>query len=517
MGDKAMSKPLAANAIRWQLRHALGWALGVAVALPAAAHGETLEEALAQAYANNPALKADEASSRAADEVVAQARAQYGPSVSARGSYGYTENRFVPSRISPQQDGFGFEYSVGVTQPIFTSGRLTAQLKQAKAGQGVSREVLRATRLNLLAAVVGTYVSVLRDEQLVAIAEENVLILRDQFDETQARFDKRFATATDLNQTQNRLSFGQAQLEIARGNLLASRNAYRNLVGHYPGDLTRVPPLPALPESLEAALSIANSENPSLRIARLSEEASRASLALARAERGPDVSVGASVSRAPLSPERDSLRQITTQAQVSVTVPVYTSGLLVARVREAEQRNDADNQLIEQSSRDVREQIASTWDSLSATRRAIPIYQAAVDAAREAVEGVRKQQRAGQATSLDVLDTTRDLLTSRTATAQAEAQLYIQHANLLATLGRLDITDFDQQAPVYDPEAYHETFWAGLPTGPVIQPIDSILYNPGTDHGPVQVEQDSEAGHDMATEPAVTLDEPLPPAPVPPR
>lgn len=482
---------------------------GVATIIAASAltpaFAETLREAIAEAYRNNPSLKAEQADARAADEVVAQAKAQYGPSINARGSYGFTENRFVPSTIARKQNGFGTEYSVSLSQPLFTSGRLTANLEQARAGQGIGRESMRAASLGLVSNVVAVYVGVLRDQQLVEIAQQNVDILDGQLEQTNARFKARFATATDLTQTENRLAFGRAQLEIARGNLLSSRNSYRNVVGHYPGQLAPVMPLPRLPETLEDAIVIADRQNPELEIARLSESASRAQLAAARANMGPNVSMDASVTRSPLSVETDSLRQITSSAQVTVTMPIYTSGLLDARVREVLQRNDADNQRVEQASRDVREQVASLWDQISAVRRAIPIYHTAVVAAEKAVDGVRKQQAAGQATSLDVLDTTRDLLNSRTAEIQAEAQLFSLHSALLAALGELDVTDFEPSELVYEPDAYDVTGFVGLPTGPLIEPVDRVLYDAHPKHSPVQEETNSEPGHDMSVEPTVSL------------
>lgn len=473
------------------------------------ANAESLSDAIAEAYRNNPTLKAEQADARAADEVVAQAKAQYGPSINARASYGYTENRFVPSTIARRQSGFGTEYLVNLNQPLFTSGRLTANLAQASAGQGIGRESMRSAALNLLSVVVAVYVNVLRDQQLVEIAQQNVDILAGQLEQTNARFKARFATLTDLTQTENRLAFGRAQLEIARGNLLSSRNSYRNVVGNYPGQLEPVTPLPRLPETLDDALLLADQQNPNLEIARLNEQTSRAQIAAARADMRPNISLDSSFGRTPLSVESDASAQIALSAQVTVTMPIFTSGLLDSRVREELQRNDADNQRVEQASRDVREEIASLWDQIAAIRRAIPIYHAAVAAAETAVDGVRKQQAAGQATSLDVLDTTRDLLSSRTAEIQAEAQLFTLHSSLLAALGDLDVTDFKPLELTYDPDVYEVLGFAGLPTGPLIEQFDRVLYDSRHKHSSVQAETSNEPGHDMAAEPNTSLAAPI--------
>lgn len=490
--------------------------LGVAglafAAIPGSAIAESLKEAIAQAYASNPSLKAQQAEARAAEEVTEQARARFGPSVTGQAGYGYTRYRLDPDSIGGSQDGFGTQYSLSINQPLFTSGRLTANFRAAEAGERIGRESTRAARLDLLRAVVTAYTNVLRDQQLVAIAEENVGILSGQLDQTQARYDARYATATDLTQTQNRLLFADAQLEIARSNLLGSRNAYRNIVGAYPGDLEPVPPLPSLPPTLEDAQDIALIDNPDARIAEYNQQVSRANLAAARAERGPNVSLDGSYTRSPVTVTSNSQDQVTQQAVISVTMPIFTSGRLTAQVREASERAEADVYRFEQARRDVRETVASLWDQLAGLRRALPIYRRSVLAAEQAVVGVRQQLSAGQATSLDVLDTTRDLLNSRTAEAQAEAQLYSAHAALLVALGGLDVGDFADPSLAYDLLNYRPTWFAGLPTEPFIHPIDTILYDDHVDVGSVQMEADKETGHDMPVEPPLTLGQPSAPA-----
>jgi len=59
-----------------------------ALGLPSVASAETMEQALAAAYASNPALMAERAKLRAQDELVPQALSGWHPSVSLAGSTG---------------------------------------------------------------------------------------------------------------------------------------------------------------------------------------------------------------------------------------------------------------------------------------------------------------------------------------------------------------------------------------------------------------------------------------------
>lgn len=485
---------------RWRLGQ-LALLLTIGIAAPAV--GETLGEAMATAYQHNPTVEANRASTRAAEERIRQAKAQFGPTLTAQASYLYAWRRVTQNGATAlRQDGFTPELSLSVDQPLFTFGRLSAQRKIATAGYGASVADMRSSEQNLMANVVITYAAVLRDEKLVEIARDNLSQLTEQFDQINARYSARYATETDLQQTRNRIFSGQAQLELAQGNLLASRNTYRNLLGHYPEALAPLPQLPPLPRTIEEAQAIGAASSPQLEAARFDLAAAQGRIAQARGNARPYLGMQGSLARSALTIESDDPRELAAQVQVGLTVPLYSGGLLSARIREASQMADAAHQQLEQTSRGVREDIASYWDQLAATRRALPAYTRAVASAQTALDGARQQQLAGQVTSLDVLDTARDLLTSRQARAQAEAQLYVQHALLLGVMGQLRAESFAPGTPPFDPDAYASVPYAGLPTGPLIEVIDSVAVHGGFKPSPVQIENDAEPGHAMAPEPA---------------
>jgi outer membrane protein len=192
-------------------RHLLYSSLHVLPFLCAAtAHAESLAEAIATAYEHNPSLEANRASTRAAEERIQQAKAQFGPTLTAQASYLYAWRRVTQNGVTAlRQDGFTPQLSVSVDQPLFTFGRLSAQRRIADAGYGASLADMHAGEQNLIANVVIAYAAVIRDEQLVEIARENLSQLTEQLDQINARYSARYATETDLQQTRNRIFSGQ--------------------------------------------------------------------------------------------------------------------------------------------------------------------------------------------------------------------------------------------------------------------------------------------------------------------
>lgn len=441
------------------------------------AQADSLREAVGRAYDNNPELAGNRALTRAADEVVTQAEGAYGPSLNLNATHEYTLRRTALGQESAQDKGFGTSASATLSQPLFTSGRLAAGLDGARAGRMIARENLRARSQRLILDVVTAYVSLQRDIALHGVAVEIHGLLEQQRDVTLARFRLRDSTQPDVDQTANRLQIAAGRLIAARAAVEASAARYRNLVGTYPDGLEPLPDL-AMPFALGSLYEQAEANNPALAAARYTERRSRAAVAAARAETGPQVSAFAAAERAPLTPFQNTRRTESIAAGVSLSMPLYAGGRLSAAVREAIERNAADQQFVEQARRDMRETLAADWHLFQAASEALPRYEAAIRAAENAVQGVKRQETAGIRSLRDVLEVTNDLLTARTSEVQTRAELYIRKAAVLRDAGLLDI-DMFTPGPAYDPDSYRPrgAGLAGLPLGRILDPVDRLLLN----------------------------------------
>lgn len=463
-------------------------ALCVIYAFPS--NADTLEEAVAKAYESNPALQANRELTKAADEGVTQAKAAYGPSLNVSASHQFTASRIRGTTLPSEDDGFASSASLTLSQPLFTSGRIAANLDVAKADKLIVRENLRAAGQQLILDVANAYVSLQRDIELYGVAVEIYDLLLAQRDVTASRYRLRDSTAPDLDQTINRLEQAAGRVIIARASVETSAARYRNLVGAYPETLAPPPPLPALP-TLETLYVTAESSNPALAVAKFTEARSRAVVGAARANMLPLVNGFASLSRSSLSPYQNTLRQEAAVAGVSVSMPLYSGGQMSSAVRESINRNLADQLFTEQARRTMRETLATDWSLLQATTEALPRYDAAVTAAESAVEGVKRQETSGIRTLRDVLDVTNDLLTARTSAVQTRAEAYLRKVAVLRDAGVLSIDMLAQIAP-YDPDSYHPgmAVLAGLPLEPILTPVDRLLLNKRVKAAPV-VREDS--------------------------
>lgn len=470
----------------------------------------TLAEAVTLAYQTNPQLLSARATARSADYRIPQARAAFGPTLSASGAYTFTRNR---SEVFPGQvvgaQGWASTASLILNQPVFTFGRNAAAEAAAVATSQYQRDILRVTEAQVLNGVIDAYVSVLRDAQAVTIARQNLALLERQLSDNQQRYEVRDLTQTDLDQTRTRVEFGRAQLVTAEGQLGVSQTRFVQFIGAPPGELAPPDLLDVRFASLDAAYSYAEANSGLIRAASAREKISRANVNLAKADGWPRIDLRGTADYGSLSPYSDSQRVTQLVGQAVLSQPIIDSGLRRARLNEAREANQSDWRLLDAALRDTRQAIGSAWDVLASSRASLDGYRAAIDAATRAYEGAVLQQRAGDRSTLDVLDLARDLLTVRTTYNAILADEYLARATLLAAAGMLEGPLIVPGLTAYDSDAHYDR---------VRRQGDIPLLTPalsGFDRIATGNTRDDRFSRDAGAAQAVDAALPLPPAPEP--
>ena len=470
------------------LSASLSLALAVAICAPAAA--ETLADAIAEAYQNNPNLQAQRASQRATDEEYVQARSGWRPTLTLQLSGTYEEFRTPASELLRFQRFATIEREnlgnavLAFNQPIWTGGRTAAAVTAANADVLQGRETLRRLESQVMQAVIQAYCDVRRDQQGLIIHQENVKVLQSQLEESQARFDVGEITRTDVALSQARLAASQASLQSAVAQLAVSRASYAALVGHNPGDLQPEPSLAyLLPGNVDDAFTIAEQNSPLLRAQQFAEQASRARIAGARADRMPNVALQSTLSftGGQLDPFIQHSYDTETAAAVTVTVPLFNGGLTTSRIRAAIERNNADKITIETQRRSVLQTITQDWNLLIAARANIVSTDEQVRASNIAAEGTHQEEQVGLRSTLDVLNAEQELRAAQLSQVTAVHDEYVAAASVLGAMGRLEARNLIPSEPQYDPKANFRRLrisWGWVPWEEPLGVIDTAVALP---------------------------------------
>jgi outer membrane protein len=430
---------------------AAGLAPGLAQAQP-----RTLQEALAAAYSTNPTLLTERARLRATDEGVPQALSGWRPTVVLSGSVG----TLVGSSLKEGEFTLGtnrdlFNEQAQITQPVYTGGKNEATLHRAENQVLAERATLINTEQTVFYNVTNAYVTVIEDQQLVALQVSNVAVLNRQLQATNDRFRVGEITRTDVAQAEASLASAVAQQHTAEGNLAAARASYREYVGYDAVNL--VPPQPlALPiKSEREARDLAAVNNPQVIASAFSDAAARDAIDVAFAQLMPTVSLQGIASRSDNATQR-GLRSSGEEVLLSLNVPLYQGGSEYSGVRQARQSEQQARKALDDQRRQAVQAASQAWENLVAARSTIVSDQAAIRADEIALDGVEREALLGSRTTLDVLNAEQTLLQARTTLVQNLASLVIYSYQVAQAGGRLTAHDLNLPVNYYDETAYYK-------------------------------------------------------------
>jgi outer membrane protein len=468
-----------------RLMMAAAMSAGLLAAAPQA-WAETLNDALAKAYLENPALRAERARQRSTDELVPQALSGWRPTINAQAQItnqrtdvkSFTQpftnpNTGAVTPGSSQVDGEvdrSEDIAIQLNQPIFRGFRTVNGVKQAEANVEAGRQDLLVQELTILFRTVQAYMNVVRDRQILSLRQQNVTFLREQLRAANERFTVGEITRTDVAQARSSLAQAQGFVASARNNLDSSIANYVRLVGRKPSNL-KYPRIARLPGSLDAAQNVATEINPNILSAAYNEIAANYNIDVIRGQLLPEINLQATASRTELHGSRQfsggASQDWQTSASVAgvLTVPLYEGGQIYSSVRQAKQLASQRRLLVIETGRGVREGVSIAWANYLASTQLISANRTQVEAARLALEGVQQEYLVGSRTTLDVLNAQQVLVTARISLVQAQADQIVASYDVLASIGKLTARNLKLKVPYYDPEANYRDVrnkWIGL-------------------------------------------------------
>jgi TolC family type I secretion outer membrane protein len=400
-------------------------AAAVLAATPASA--QTLTEAFAYTYNNNPQILAQRALLRATDEQVPQALANWRPTVTLTGTAGFERAGIAARGSSTQFSSFEPRAAdLRITQPLYRGGRTEAQTRQAINTVQSTRAQTLGVETQVFQSVAQTYLDVVRDQTLVEVNRSNEQVLRRQLEATQDRFRVGEVTRTDVAQAESQLAQATAQRINAEGQLEVSRANYARAVGHPPGRLVQPRERPVLPATRDEALTLAANNNPNVISAMFTELAARDNIDLVRGQLLPTINLVGDLNRsfAP-SVSLQTTRQDTASAVLQLTMPLYEGGAIWSQTRAAEQTVGQRRGQLDDARRLAVQQATQAWETLQSARAAITSFGAAVRAAQIALEGIQQEALVGSRTVLDVLISEQQLFTTQSIDERATEKMQV--------------------------------------------------------------------------------------------
>ena len=255
--------------------------------------------------------------------------------------------------------------------------------------------------------------------------------------QTQDRFNVGEVTRTDVAQSEAQLAAGKTQLLTAEANLTTTRSNFRRIIGNEPDALAPGSPVDRfLPGTLPAAVDLGLTQNPNVTAAMFGIDVSYLQVKVNEGALLPTVTLQASVQQS-YEQTMTIQRSFGASAVAQLSVPVYQGGAEYALIRQSKETLAQQRLNLEQVRDQTRANVVTAWGQLVAGKAQVQSAQSQVTASEIALNGVREEAKAGQRTTLDVLNAQQALVNARVALVTAQHDRVVASYAVLNAVGRL--------------------------------------------------------------------------------
>jgi len=457
----------------------------VPVLAPFPAAADTIFDAMAMAYENNPDLNAARAGLRATDEGVTIAKAGWRPQISAfvqqtRTRFDTVGRNSIPLESPSIENPAGVstdkisvtshQRGITITQQVFDGFQTLNNVRAAESTVFSERASLRAQEIQILLAAVESYANIARDQQILAFRTQNLAFLKEQVSASKDRLNVGEGTRTDVSLAEADVARATSLVAMANSQLKQSQAVYVQIVGEMPKGIKPAKPVSkGLPTSIDNAVATGWREHPRILATMHAVDAAGFEVKSAEGVLLPGVVIQGQVASNEGTEPSYSSNPNNTQSSLTarLNVPIYQGGAEYGQIRQAKERLGQQRIMLDSVRLEVQQTIVSAMAQYDAALASVQAGGMQVKAANEALSSLEEERSYGQSTLLDVLTVQATVLNAKENLAVAQRDAVVASFSILATTGRLTVKSQDLQVAEYRAEEHYEKVkdaWFGLRT-----------------------------------------------------
>lgn len=395
-------------------------ALSLALALLPFSPGATeLNDIVADTIQAHPEILEQVHIFRQADRDREIAGSGWRPSVDLQASTGKyeTESPFTQNILREYNSS---RAELAVTQNLFNGFDTTYQQEQTEARLQSALFEIFDTADNIALDAVQAYVDVLRQQQLVALADKNVSNHERILAQIRERSESGVGRRSELQQTEGRVARAHASLIAQQNNLQDAESRLHEILGRYVVvSKLKKPRLPVHPgESLDELIDIALQKHPAIRVASYNVKASLADSSRARSANYPKLDlqlakeVGNDISG--LEGNLDETRLV-----LNLSYNLYRGGADRATQRRTISAVHQNQEFARKVQRQVINTLRLAWAADQSLTKQMDFLADHIEKSRQTVESYGEEFFIGQRDLIDLLNAENELNTAQNQHANA--------------------------------------------------------------------------------------------------
>lgn len=387
----------------------LSAAFTLATSFSLAVHAASLREIVQETVTTSPDVQATLRVKRASNEQVNQARAGYFPTLNVNAAYGREEAKNAQNRVNGpriETNLWRRELGVELRQNLFRGFDTTYEMKRTKAKTDADSYLVCAAAEDQALLATQAYINVLRDRELVQVAQRNLRAHEAYHSMISQRGKSGVGREADIHEVNGRLALAKANLLAVENDLANSEAIYFRVTGLHPTylSLPTTPGRPLIPSSLDEAATIALRYHPKMRSAVVDVEEARAQHNVTHRTAFPVIDV---VAAAQNNRDVDGVegpdKSVSLMGEVHYNL--FNGGADVARQRETAYLAQEAAEIRNRTCRQVVENLRLSWNAMLTTEDRLPSLREHSLASQKSLASYNEQFKLGKRELLDVLDT----------------------------------------------------------------------------------------------------------------
>jgi outer membrane protein TolC len=397
----------------------------------------TVDDAVALALRNNPAITLGVQNVQIAQDQLASARSGRLPTVGVSGSFSYTPAGITSGSGPSATTGYFFSSGAALaTQPISPASRWRAPIQFANANVGVNQEALLRTQQQVVFQTRQAFYQYLSAQELLQASQYAVTVAQTQLDIANATFNAGTAPRLDVEQAKATLANAEVALFGAQNGLDVAQAGLATQLGFPAGTPVTIRPpagLPTVPDKVEPLVALALTLRPELLQLNFRREQLRANIALTRVELQPLLNAQAQYNKTFLGGSLQGPDGLGLSLQLSYNL--FNGGKQRADVAAAKTQLLQVDTLARQLEIGVTFDVRQAWLNLLNALKQLSAADQQRVAADEALRISQVRYRSGEGILLEVEQAELRSTQARTSQTQARFQAQVAAAQLDFAIG----------------------------------------------------------------------------------
>ena len=337
-------------------------------------------------------------------------------------------------------------YTAKLTQSVFRYN-LLVEVSQAEFLRKRADTDFEFAKQDLLLRVAHAYMQALASRESLAFARAERDDIQVMHERSEVRYNSGMASVTDLYDARARLASVNAQVIKAESDFRDSLQALQEICGRPVTSLNtlrdELPTVMPDPEDVDKWVKVALDQNLKIKSGKYDYDIANKEIVRQKSGQYPTLDMVGRYYRQDTGGSLFGGGSVvdTKDITLQLSVPLFEGGLILSKVREAEERARKSSEMLEKQKRAIVREVNASYDGVKSAISRTDALRKSIESQSVLLEAKEKGYKSGLYTSLTVLDAARDLYMYRRDYAQSRYDYVLNTLRLKQAVGILSESD----------------------------------------------------------------------------